>query len=108
MDGVCSSVEIEGGRVNAGFDMLLRPSSAPLRSATPTPLAERARLCCEMFSICIRAGEILRSGAIPSPRTVFSKVDDRSVASADINYMRGDVRNNGQLTISQSQIGRPR
>jgi hypothetical protein len=65
---------MEGGLAKAGFDidMLLRPSSASLRSVTPTPLVDLAKLCKETFSMCIRAGEILRRGEMPSPRAEFS------------------------------------
>lgn len=80
VEEACSKVDIEAGRASTGFDILLRPSRAPLRSATPTPRVERARLCCEMFSLCMRAGEILRRGASPSPRSVLSNEDDRSTA----------------------------
>jgi hypothetical protein len=85
LDGACSRVEIEGGLVSAGFDidMLLRPSSASLRSVTPTPLVDLAKLCKEMFSMCIRAGEILRRGEIPSPRAELSYVEDFSTAIHD-------------------------
>ena len=85
LDGACSRVETEDGLVSAGFeiDMLLRPSNASLRSVTPTPRVDLARLCKEMFSICIRAGEILRRGEIPSPRVELSYVGDFSTAMYD-------------------------
>ena len=71
-DDAWSRVETEGGRASAGLDMLLRPSKASLRSVTPNPRVDRVRLCNEAFSMCIRAGDILRSGEIPSPRKVVS------------------------------------
>jgi hypothetical protein len=82
LDGACSRVETEGGLVRAGFDsdILLRPSNASLRSVTPTPLVDLDKLCKEMFSMCIRAGEILRRGEMPSPRAELSYVDDFSTA----------------------------
>lgn len=82
LDGACSRVDIEGGLASAGFDIdiLLRPSSASLRSVTPTPLTDLAKLCKEMFSMCIRAGEILRRGEMPSPRVEFSYIDVFSTA----------------------------
>jgi hypothetical protein len=87
-DGACSRVETEGGLASAGFDndILLRPSSASLRSVTPTLLADLDKLCREMFSMCIRAGEILRRGEMPSPRTVFSYADDFSTAIHSSGY----------------------
>lgn len=81
LDGACSSVEIEGGLARAVFDILLRPPSASLRSVTPTPLADRAKLWSEIFSMCIKAGEIFSRGETPSPRTVFSYPDDLSTAT---------------------------
>jgi hypothetical protein len=85
VDGVWSSVEIEGRLAKAGFDMLLRPSSASLSSVTPTPLVERAKLCREIFSMCIKAGDIFRRGDIPSPRTLVSNAAGRSTAEFLIN-----------------------
>jgi hypothetical protein len=79
IDEVCSRVETEGVFASAGFDMLLRPSRASLRSVTPTPRVERARLCRETLSMCIIAGDILSKGEIPSPRN-DSKFDGRSIA----------------------------
>ena len=86
LDGACSRVEIEGGLVSAGFDIdiLLRPSKASLRSVTPTPLVDLAKLCREIFSMCIKAGEILRRGEIPSPRAELSYVGDFSTAIYDL------------------------
>lgn len=64
----CSKVEIEGALPRVRFDMLPFPSKASRRSVTPTPRDDRAKLASDMFSICIRAGEIFSSGEIPSPR----------------------------------------
>ena len=72
IDDAWSSVEIEGGLVKAGLDMLLRPSKASRRSVTPSPLVERAKLWSETFSMCMRAGDILSSGEMPSPLIVES------------------------------------
>ena len=71
-DDAWSSVEIEGGRTSAGLDMLLRPSSASLRSVTPNSRVDRVKLCNEAFSMCIRAGDIFRRGESPSPRKLVS------------------------------------
>lgn len=73
-DDALSSVEMEAGRASAELDMLLLPSRASLRSVTPTPRVGRVRLWRDMFSICIKAGDIFRSGETPSPRNVASKV----------------------------------
>jgi len=82
LDGACSRVEIEGGLASAGFDIdiLLRPSSASLRSVTPTPLVDFAKLCKEIFSMCMRAGEILRRGEMLSPRAKFADAGNFSTA----------------------------
>lgn len=73
-----SRVETEGGRTRAGLDILLRPSNASLRSVTPRPLVDLAKLCSDMFSMCIKAGEILSRGETPSPRKVASYAEARS------------------------------
>jgi len=44
------------GATRAGFDMLLRPSSAPRRSATPTPRLNFPRLWRERLSMFIKVG----------------------------------------------------
>jgi hypothetical protein len=82
MEEVWSRVDIEGGRAKAGFDMLLLPSKASRRSVTPRPRVERDKLWSDMLFICIRAGEILRSGETPSPPTVASKPDSRSTRTS--------------------------
>lgn len=79
IDEVWSSVEIDGALASAGLDMLLRPSRASLRSVTPTPCVERARLCKDTLSMCIIAGDSLSKGEIPSPRS-DSKFEGRSTA----------------------------
>lgn len=71
-DDAWSSVETEGGRVKAGFDIPLRPSRASRRSVTPSPRVDLARLCIDKFSMCINAGDILSRGETPSPRNVCS------------------------------------
>lgn len=71
-EDVWSSVETDGGRTRFGFDILLRPSRASRRSVTPSPRVDRAKLCKEIFSIRISAGEILRSGDVLSARKVDS------------------------------------
>jgi hypothetical protein len=62
-----SNVEIDAGLARAGLDLPLRPSRASLRSVTPTPRVDLAKLWREMFSPCIKAGDILRRGETPSP-----------------------------------------
>jgi hypothetical protein len=64
-------VEMDGDPARLGFDML-RPSRASRRSVTPSPLVERTRLCSEIFSICMSAGEIFRRGDMPSERRTQS------------------------------------
>lgn len=53
-----SKVLTEGGRgaTKAGFDMLLRPSSASRRSVTPTPRLNFPRLWRERLSMFIKVG----------------------------------------------------
>jgi hypothetical protein len=80
MDEAWSSVESDGGFTSAGLDMLLRPSSASRKSVTPIPRVGRVKLCSETFSMCIKAGEIFKSGEMPSPRMVESNVAGRSTA----------------------------
>jgi hypothetical protein len=45
---------------------------------TPRPLVDLARLCSDIFSMCIKAGEILSRGETPSPRKVASYAEVRS------------------------------
>jgi len=58
------------GAGSPGFEeaLGLRPSSASRRSVTPT--APRERLCKDILSICMRAGDIFSSGDKPSARVV--------------------------------------
>lgn len=109
LDGACSRVEIEGGLVSAGLDIdiLLRPSSASLRSVTPTPLVDLAKLCKEMFSMCIRAGDILRRGEMPSPRAEFSYEADFSTAMQKLLVARFVAKCVTLLTGSESSFGSP-
>ena len=64
---------MEDGRPRLGLDIAARPSRASRRSITPSPRMGRdCRLCIDMLSICISAGEILRRGDRLSPRMVGS------------------------------------
>lgn len=82
-DEAWSRVEMEDGLASAVLDMLLRPSRASLRSVTPTLLVDRAKLWSEMFSMCINAGDILRRGDTPSPRTDSMLDFSRATSWAD-------------------------
>lgn len=62
-------LDIEAGLwFSARVDAPLRPCNASRRSLTPTPRVERARLCNDIFEICIRPGEILSTGLRLSAR----------------------------------------
>lgn len=69
-----------------GFETLLRPSRASLKSVTPTPRVERARLCNDILSIFIKVGATLMSGERPSPRKV-SYADLPSTASIGVSLV---------------------
>ena len=96
-EDVWSSVEIDGGPARLGFDML-RPSNASRRSVTPRPLVERTRLCSEIFSICMSAGEIFRRGDMPS-RRAESRPEAFSTGTRSLKwYIKGGIA----LTIPES------
>jgi len=81
---------------------MLRPSKASRRSVTPSPLVERTRLCRDIFSICMSAGEIFRRGDMPSERRTESRPGAFSTEiKLHIEWYTKDGR---VLTIPESQI----